>query len=660
MIRRPKIGNYYFTRSGLKEYKGKDRTKGHVFAPTAKGEKTIYYTQEEIEQGVVCNPIEVGTLVESKWGALQYAGYDRSRAKYVFQDRDGNEKLCTMTDIIQGNIGKKSSKKQATKTMKEEKPIEDFGRKAMGARKDLYKDHDIDHLTPQERERLLVKTKVIAKPDFEAMYKENNDINLCALRKILYDSLPSKANTTDLEKQKLYIQYLNDLWDLGMSWKTYEDAKRDDYYKYLNKKGYIERHPIYTYSWMMGSLPKEWGSRMSKPAEYMGSKYRIEKYIKDKAFLKSDEDKEKLALTKKLEYYAINQNAPIGLEPRMRNRICVRVRNAKWMATLPIPENLRIPDEEERKSLWTVAFINKRQARILTLEAKSEEEAQSIALEDYNKEHGIAKGTGTGRKKTPLTYPLEEMKRVLAPQSRQRRKDVAGKDFQKQFGLSGEFGMWLQDSERQESMNQAYDAFNDLALALGIEPKSISLGDAKLIIAFGSRGKGTAMAHYEADTNVINLTKMKGAGCVSHEWFHAIDYNIGQKAGCPISFTRTYEENPHLLPAPVKEAIDALIYKPNYVKTKFYKDAKKIDEMHSKRDSYGYWASTVELFARAGDSFVKDELKALGARNDYLCGKSQYTIDAEGTAINPTGEDAKRINDAFRKMIEYFKQKGWL
>lgn len=215
-------------------------------------------------------------------------------------------------------------------------------------------------------------------------------------------------------------------------------------------------------------------------------------------------------------------------------------------------------------------------------------------------------------------------------------------------------------TERQESMNQAYDAFNDLALALGIEPKSISLGDAKLIIAFGSRGKGTAMAHYEVDTNVINLTKMKGAGCVSHEWFHAIDYNIGQKAGCPISFTRTYEDNPHLLPAPVREAIDALIYKPNYVNTKFYKDAKKIDEMHSKRDSYGYWASTVELFARAGDSFVKDELKAMGARNDYLCGKSQYTIDAEGTAINPTGEDAKRINDAFRKMIEYFKQRGWL
>lgn len=658
MIKRPKIGNYYFTRSGLKQYKGKDRTNGHVFAPTAKGERTIYYTTEELEQGAITNPIEVGTLVESKWGALEYAGYDRSKAKYVFKDRNGNLKLCPMTDILQGNIGKKSAKKQATKQIKEEKPIEDFGRKAFGARKDLYHDQNIDTLTPQEREKLLVKTKVIPKPDYEGMYKETNDIKLCALRKIVYESLPPKANTTDLEKQKLYIQYLNDIWNYAMSWEKYEDANKNSYYKFLAEKGYIEKHPIYTYSWMAGSVPREWVSKIFKPAEYMGYSARIMKYIEEKSFLKSDDEKEKAVLKKKLAYYAINKNAKIEPYPRDPSQLCVNVRNAKWRAKVRIPDGMTIPSESERENLWTVCLVTKQTIRLLTLEAKSEEEAQELALADYNREHKI--GTGTGRKKTPLTYQLEDMKRVLAPNSKRRTKDIEGKDFQRQFGLSGEFGLWLQDSERQESMNQAYDAFNDLALALGIAPKSISLGDARLIIAFGSRGKGSAMAHYEANTNVINLTKMKGAGCVSHEWFHAVDYNIGQKAGCPISFTRTYDENPNLLPEPVRHAIDTLIYQSRFQKTNFYKDAQKIDELHSKRDSYGYWASTVELFARAGDSFVKDELKAMGARNDYLCGKSQLVIDKDGTAINPTGEEAVRINQAFREMIGYFKQQGWL
>ena len=48
--------------------------------------------------------------------------------------------------------------------------------------------------------------------------------------------------------------------------------------------------------------------------------------------------------------------------------------------------------------------------------------------------------------------------------------------------------------------------------------------DGSLGLAFGARGvggKNAALAHYEPDTKVINLTKYGGAGCVAHEWFHA-------------------------------------------------------------------------------------------------------------------------------------------
>ena len=32
------------------------------------------------------------------------------------------------------------------------------------------------------------------------------------------------------------------------------------------------------------------------------------------------------------------------------------------------------------------------------------------------------------------------------------------------------------------------------------------------------------MAHYEPARNVINLTRLKGAGSLAHEWGHALDY----------------------------------------------------------------------------------------------------------------------------------------
>lgn len=90
----------------------------------------------------------------------------------------------------------------------------------------------------------------------------------------------------------------------------------------------------------------------------------------------------------------------------------------------------------------------------------------------------------------------------------------------------GEFGNWLSNEERQRHLNLAYEAFYDLATALGIKPSDITFGG-KLSIAFGSRGRGgqsAASAHFEPLLEVINLTKIHGAGCLAHEWGHAMDH----------------------------------------------------------------------------------------------------------------------------------------
>lgn len=52
----------------------------------------------------------------------------------------------------------------------------------------------------------------------------------------------------------------------------------------------------------------------------------------------------------------------------------------------------------------------------------------------------------------------------------------------------GEFGNWLDNDDRQASLDMAYDALRDLARILQVRPEDTSFSGA-LAIAFGARGK---------------------------------------------------------------------------------------------------------------------------------------------------------------------------
>ena len=116
---------------------------------------------------------------------------------------------------------------------------------------------------------------------------------------------------------------------------------------------------------------------------------------------------------------------------------------------------------------------------------------------------------------------------------RRKGRNVTEEDIQKTFAFrAGEFGNWMSQDDRRQTLNWAFDALWDLADVLGVKPEAISL-NGTLAIAFGSRGVGKAAAHYEVGRKVINLTKPSGAGCLAHEWWHAIDHHMGTLAGAP-------------------------------------------------------------------------------------------------------------------------------
>jgi hypothetical protein len=272
--------------------------------------------------------------------------------------------------------------------------------------------------------------------------------------------------------------------------------------------------------------------------------------------------------------------------------------------------------------------------------------------------------------------PLEHIVREELP-DRRNGKDVNGEDFMRTFGFRGvEFGEWLNAADRQANINHAYDALFDLADALGAPPKAISLGGT-LGLAFGSRGRGgRAAAHYEPDTKVINLTKTKGDGTLAHEWGHALDYALsaagGEKQVASLKkILSEYYDAAYAVSSLERlmngsswiggnKRLGAIESGQSYVKYAYWKNANwgtlKQTKFQNEGDNLGkdYWGTPVEMWARAFEAFVFDELGK--SKSPYLVswwvGDGAVTKET-GYKGKPyaSGTERERFNDALRNLV---------
>lgn len=242
--------------------------------------------------------------------------------------------------------------------------------------------------------------------------------------------------------------------------------------------------------------------------------------------------------------------------------------------------------------------------------------------------------------------------------------NVTGDDFMKCFGIrGGEFGNWTNDHDRQVNLNMAFDAFCDMADALNISRRDIGLiglETGALAIAFGARGHSGALAHYEPEREVINLTKMKGAGSLAHEWGHALDDYIGKMSEIHrFGKLASMSLNDQKIPYCFRSVILALCRNEDHKITKYYSDSSTFGGMFS-TSGHGYWTSKEELFARAFACYVKDKLSG---RNDYLVGHADIgKAEHQGKTIYvyPVGEERKQFDQKMDKMIQGLKEIGYL
>lgn len=194
--------------------------------------------------------------------------------------------------------------------------------------------------------------------------------------------------------------------------------------------------------------------------------------------------------------------------------------------------------------------------------------------------------------------------------------DVTPEAFAEAFGFRGvQFGNYVEQGRRQQDLNEAYDGLMDLAGILNIPAKALSL-NGELGLAFGARGKGgknAPKAHYEPGNIVINLTKKSGAGSLAHEWWHSLDNYFARERGTSQHMGYATGGNAHMSVRPdVAEAFRNVKRTVNRIGLK--QRSQKLDRVRTK----AYWSTDVEMTARAFESYVIEKLQDQGASNDYL------------------------------------------
>lgn len=190
----------------------------------------------------------------------------------------------------------------------------------------------------------------------------------------------------------------------------------------------------------------------------------------------------------------------------------------------------------------------------------------------------------------------------------------------------------------------------------------------KLAIAFGSRGKGGALAHYEPGRKVINLTKLKGAGCLAHEFGHAFDHYLfglcGYTGGLvgvnepflsyvakPSEYDRVEHKAPEITNA-MAQVTKAMRYKNACTRTMFYQSALALDKSRKRP----YYSSIIEMFARCFESYIEDKLHEYGMQSQYLVHSTRNNSIYGDLAPYPTGEERMAINQAIENLINIVRE----
>ncbi len=381
------------------------------------------------------------------------------------------------------------------------KPIEDAGQKIGGARKDRWKERglnldDLDSMTEAEGAELATKANVW-KPDYETLAEASEPVT-AAMVKVIYDRLAAKPGKNTPDGRRQYVQMMRIVREVYTEAKGPE-AVRNAYLEVRKRAGLNTMDP-------------------QAKADARALLFSVYKGRSDPFTM----DYSDLSKAKKM----VEDGFPAKGEPWRSRLVVGRPQGGPGITErgieLYMEESAALGTPLTREQIEAGFFrvLDKKNKAVAFAPTKADAEAAAKTV--YERD---MKG-GKDSKPEPERPHLDELKRENLPKRIDR--DVTTEDFIKDLGFRGvEFGNWSAQDERQRIINMAYDGLMDLAEIMGVPPKAMSL-NGSLGMAFGARGGGRFLAHYEPGKLVINMTKLRGGGSMAHEWAHAMDHYFGE------------------------------------------------------------------------------------------------------------------------------------
>lgn len=293
---------------------------------------------------------------------------------------------------------------------------------------------------------------------------------------------------------------------------------------------------------------------------------------------------------------------------------------------------------------------------------------------------------------------------------------VDGDALREAFGFRGvQHGTWVDQESRTAHLQHAYGALSDLAEVVGVPTRALSHGQ-RLGLAFGARGNGQAGAHYEPSQATINLTHTRGAGALAHEWAHFFDHQLTANPhamlGGGIDKVRapnlSHRDQAHASVHPdvvrafdevmvaIRTGVDdpvrhdlerrvndynrrisqpgagqgsdryELMAERNKINREL-QEARKVGRRGGSKFAQDasllgtYWEAPHEMFARAFEAFVEDDLNAKGRKNTYLASgtaepyeleRTREKVTLKGLEPYPQGQERTTINGAMRRLVD--------
>lgn len=506
--------------------------------------------------------------------------------------------------------------------MMKKRKISDFGQKIGGAKKDLWA--SLKEMSEDEKAEAANRDLIWRRPDYQKLVK-NVPKEVLYWRNEIRKSV--KTHPDDASKAEEYIRFVGELKE-----KVEGCASMEDIFGFYRE--HLADYLVQDENrWMYAQPGMSLFFNGNAMLRYANSGARIASECAHSNFLSTKEEKE----DRKYSILRIS-----------RSNLVVRGHKDglySYKAVISPEMSITVKDQED----W-LTLIDKSADGILRLVAYGEKRFEKLGLcltdEEAEKLISACKQKNEkeiSRKASLLPPHLSSIRRTGSSYKRYWLTDP--NILSARYHLrGGEFGNYETSKDRLGSLNMAYDAFEDLADAVGIQPKDIGLGDA-LAIAFGARGKGNALAHYEPERNVINITRLRGAGSLAHEWGHALDKYLGSLYGCRCFMTALDGNN---VPQECRDLVTSMLYRKDGGFTRFYADSKELDGKYQKAGN-GYWSSHHELFARAFACFVHDQLG--DKQSDYLVGHSEFSVV-------PADEEREEINSGFRKLFAYLIETG--